>query len=100
MDVQHINLPLAGGQVILRGVPLYVCRTPGCGNTQLSSSVKELANRIEALVQETFPVQSISSPESPAQPVWEKLIAQQTPSLEPALVREDRSSYGEKESEE
>jgi len=99
MDTRPTDLHLAGDRLILHGVPLYVCRTPGCGNTQLPSAIKELANQIEALVQETFPVQLISSPESPVQPVWETPAARQTPSLEPSLVREDRPSYGEKESE-
>ncbi|MEA3338789.1 MAG: hypothetical protein U9R15_02380 [Chloroflexota bacterium] len=100
MDVQITNLLLAGGRVILHNVPQYVCRTPGCGNTQLPSAIKEIADQIEALVQETFPIQPISPPESPVQPMWEMLVAQQTPSLEPTLVRESHPSYGEKESEE
>jgi|GEM_PF-639825 len=81
MEHRRMDLHLAGGRVILRDVPLYVCRTPGCGNTQLPSAIGRLADRLEALVQEA-------------------LAVQRTPSPEPALVREDRSPYGEEEGEE
>lgn len=103
MDTQRTDLHLAGERVILRKVPLYVCRTPGCGNTQLPPAIGELAGRLEALVQETLAVQQTpsleqSAPRHPAQPSWEALAVQQTLSPEPALVREDRPPY-EEESE-
>lgn len=78
MDQRRTDLHLASGRVILRDVPLYVCRTPGCENTQSPSFIKKLADQLEALVRETLSVQQVSSPEL-------------------ALVREDRPPYGEEE---
>jgi len=95
MEHQRIDLHLAGGRVILRDVPLYVCRTPRCGNTQLPSAIRELAGRLEALVQETLPALRTPPPE-PA-PVREVLYVQRTPSPEPALVREEHPPYGEED---
>ena len=102
MDTRPIDLHLAGDRLILHGVPLYVCRTPGCGNTQLSSAIRDLAERLETLVQEALSVQPAPSyeqlaPRPPAQVAWHPLAVQQTPS--PALVREDRPPYGEEEDE-
>jgi len=85
MEQRRMDLHLAGGRVILRDVPLYACRTPGCGNTQLPSVIGELADRVEALVQETLTV---------------RRAAQLASVPEPALVREDRPPYEEEESEE
>jgi len=104
MEHRQMDLHLAGGRVILRDVPLYVCRTPGCGNTQLPSVIGDLADRLEALVQETFSIRRTSSseqstPRHPGQSSWETLAVQQTPSPEPALVREDGPPYGEEEGE-
>ncbi|MFQ6101490.1 MAG: hypothetical protein ACE5OS_09685 [Anaerolineae bacterium] len=84
MDTRRTDLPLAGGRVILHDVPHYVCRTPGCGNTQLPHAVQELADRIEALVREML--------------VQETPATQRTPSPEPALVREECPPYGEENS--
>ncbi len=75
MEKRQIDLHLAGERLILRGVLLYVCRTPGCGSTQLPLVIKELAERLETLVQETLAFQGISSPE-------------------PVLVREEPPPYG------
>jgi hypothetical protein len=80
MDQRRTDLHLASGRVILRDVPLYVCRTPGCENTQSPSLIRRLADQLEALVQEMLPIQQVSPPE-------------------PSLVREERPPYGEKGSE-
>lgn len=105
MDTQRTDLHLAGERVILRDVPLYVCRTPGCGNTQLPPAIGELADRLETLVQETLAIQQTPSPKQsvprhPAPPSWKALAVQRTPSPEPALVREDRTPYGKEEGKE
>ena len=102
MDTRPTDLHLAGDRLILHGVPLYVCRTPGCGNIQLPSAIRNLADRLEALVQEALSVQPAPSYEQlasrpPAQIAWETLAVQRTPSLAPALVREDRPPYGEED---
>ena len=103
MDTRPTDLHLAGDRLILRGVPLSICRTPGCGNTQLPSAIRDLADRLETLVQEVFSIQPMPSyeqlaPHPPAQIAWHPLAVQRTPS--PALVREDRPPYGEEEGEE
>jgi hypothetical protein len=105
MDTRPIDLHLAGDRLVMHGVPLYVCRTPGCGNTQLPSAIRDLAERLEALVQEALSVQPAPSyeqlaPRPPAQIAWHPLAVQQTPAPAPALVREDRPPYGEEEDEE
>jgi len=87
MDTQRTDLHLAGERVILRDVPLYVCRTPGCRTTQLPQAIRELVDRIEALVREALVQER------------EALTVRRTPSPEPVLVREDRPPYGEEESE-
>ena len=104
MERRWIDLYLADERVILRGVPLYVCRTPGCGNTQLPSAIRDLAERLEALVGEALSAQPAPSyeqlpPRPPAQIAWETLAVQRTPSPALALVREDRPPYGEEEDE-
>lgn len=53
MEQRRIDLHLAGGLVILRDVPLYICRTPNCSNTQLPPVIRSLADQLEALVRET-----------------------------------------------
>jgi len=105
MDTQRTDLHLAGERMILRDVPLYVCRTPGCGNTQLPPAIGELADRLETLVQETLAIQQTPSPKQsvprhPAPPSWKAPDVQRTPSPEPALVREDRTPYGKEENKE
>ena len=102
MDTRLADLHLAGDRLVLHGVPLYVCRTPGCGNTQLPSSIRDLAERLEALVQEALSVQPAPSYEQlasrpPAQIAWEALAVQRTPAPAPVLVREDRPPYGEED---
>ena len=104
MDTRPTDLHLAGDRLVLRGVPLYVCRTPGCGNTQLASAIRDLAERLETLVREALSVQPAPSyerltPSPPAQIAWHPLVVQRTPAPAPALVREDRPPYGEEEGE-
>lgn len=50
MDTRRIDLHLANERVTLRDVPLYVCRTPGCNSSRLPSTIRELADRLEAIV--------------------------------------------------
>ncbi|MDH7485200.1 MAG: hypothetical protein QHJ81_02870 [Anaerolineae bacterium] len=50
MDMRRIDLHLAGGRVILRGVAWYVCRTPRCGYTKLAPEITTLVQEIEANV--------------------------------------------------
>ena len=62
-DEAVADRPVPGERVILRDVPLYVCCTPGCENTQLPLVIRGLADQLEALVQETLSVQQVWSPE-------------------------------------
>lgn len=50
MDLRRIDLHLAGGRVILRGVAWYVCSTPKCGYTKLPPGIETLVQEIEASV--------------------------------------------------
>lgn len=89
MDTRHTDLQIAGGRVVLRGAPIYVCRTPGCGNTQLPAAVAGIVTQIESLVDELLAPQEAESPESTVHPLWETKAA--VPAL--AAVREEQADY-------
>ena len=89
MDTRHTDLQIAGGRVVLRGAPIYVCRTPGCGNTQLPAAVAGIVTQIESLVDELLAPQEAESPESTVHPLWETQAA--VPAL--AAVREEQADY-------
>lgn len=52
MERQTVDLQLVGGRVTLRDVPLYICRTPRCGQAELPPRIVSLADRVEAVVKE------------------------------------------------
>ena len=49
MDTRHTDLQIAGGRVVLRGAPIYVCRTPGCGNTHCDAVFIGIGHRLLTL---------------------------------------------------
>ena len=91
MDTRHTDLQIAGGRVVLRGAPIYVCRTPGCGNTQLPAAVAGIVTQIESLVDELLAPQEAETDahESTVHPLWETKAA--VPAL--AAVREEQADY-------
>ena len=91
MDTRPTDLQVAAGRVVLRGAPLYVCRTPGCGHTQLPAAVAGIITQIEALVDELLTPQETEEDAPSAAPVYPLWEATAAPTL--ATVREAQSDY-------